>query len=183
VLLIIGALLLGILLAALDHTIVAMALPAIGGDLHGLSHPSWVVTAPSPAVAACGGVLASQMPSTCLPPSASMPTAMWADLFCTTWLSRDLDDDRVQEHPGVGGVQWPGLPGPHVLHHRLGDPRDGLGRQHGAVDLLQVVGDVPDAHAVRVQADDHVVQAAGDPPGPLGHQHRLEAARPVPRHR
>ncbi len=34
----------------------------------------------------------------------------------------------------------------------------------------------------RVQRDDHVVQAAGDPPGPLGHQHRLEAARPVPRH-
>ena len=42
---IIGALLLGLLLAALDQTIVATALPTIAGDLHGLSHISWVVTA------------------------------------------------------------------------------------------------------------------------------------------
>ena len=33
------------LLAALDQTIVATALPTIAGDLHGLSHLSWVVTA------------------------------------------------------------------------------------------------------------------------------------------
>ena len=44
-LVIIGALLLGLLLAALDQTIVATALPTIAGDLHGLSHISWVVTA------------------------------------------------------------------------------------------------------------------------------------------
>jgi EmrB/QacA subfamily drug resistance transporter len=42
---ILGALLLGMLLAALDQTIVATALPTIAGDLHGLSHLSWVVTA------------------------------------------------------------------------------------------------------------------------------------------
>src|SRR5690348_14111183 len=42
-LVIIGALLLGMLLAALDQTIVATALPTIAGDLHGLSHLSWVV--------------------------------------------------------------------------------------------------------------------------------------------
>src|SRR5215469_2356922 len=39
VLVIIGALLLGMLLAALDQTIVATALPTIAGDLHGLAHP------------------------------------------------------------------------------------------------------------------------------------------------
>ena len=33
------------LLAALDQTIVATALPTIAGDLHGLSHLSWVITA------------------------------------------------------------------------------------------------------------------------------------------
>jgi MFS family permease len=33
------------LLAALDQTIVATALPIITGDLHGLNHISWVVTA------------------------------------------------------------------------------------------------------------------------------------------
>lgn len=38
-------LLLGMLLAALDQTIVATALPTIAGDLHSLSHLSWVVTA------------------------------------------------------------------------------------------------------------------------------------------
>jgi EmrB/QacA subfamily drug resistance transporter len=44
ILVIIGALLLGMLLAALDQTIVATALPTIAGDLHGLSELSWVVT-------------------------------------------------------------------------------------------------------------------------------------------
>src|SRR2546426_3881954 len=35
----------GMLVAALDQTIVATALPTIVGDLGGLSHLSWVVTA------------------------------------------------------------------------------------------------------------------------------------------
>ena len=42
---ILGALLLGMLLAALDGTIVSTALPTIVGDLHGGSHLAWVVTA------------------------------------------------------------------------------------------------------------------------------------------
>ncbi|MFC7308533.1 MDR family MFS transporter [Streptomyces monticola] len=41
----IGALLLGMLIAALDQTIVATALPTIVSDLGGMSHLSWVVTA------------------------------------------------------------------------------------------------------------------------------------------
>ncbi|MDG9701862.1 MDR family MFS transporter [Streptomyces sp. DH37] len=45
VLLAIGALLLGMLLAALDQTIVATALPTIVSELGGLDHLSWVVTA------------------------------------------------------------------------------------------------------------------------------------------
>jgi EmrB/QacA subfamily drug resistance transporter len=40
-----GALMLVVLLAALDQTIVSTALPTIVGDLGGLSHLSWVVTA------------------------------------------------------------------------------------------------------------------------------------------
>src|SRR5579885_2106857 len=43
--LIFTALLLVVLLAALDQTIVSTALPTIVGDLGGLSHLSWVVTA------------------------------------------------------------------------------------------------------------------------------------------
>ncbi len=45
VLVIMTGLLLGMLLAALDQTIVATALPTIAGDLHSLSKLSWVVTA------------------------------------------------------------------------------------------------------------------------------------------
>jgi EmrB/QacA subfamily drug resistance transporter len=44
VLIILGALMLGMTLAALDQTIVSTALPTIAGDLHGLNHLSWVVT-------------------------------------------------------------------------------------------------------------------------------------------
>jgi EmrB/QacA subfamily drug resistance transporter len=42
--LIFGALMLVLLLASLDQTIVSTALPTIVGDLHGLQHISWVVT-------------------------------------------------------------------------------------------------------------------------------------------
>jgi EmrB/QacA subfamily drug resistance transporter len=42
---IIGALLLGMLLAALDQTIVSTALPTIVGDLGGASHIAWIITA------------------------------------------------------------------------------------------------------------------------------------------
>ena len=43
--LIFGALMLVMLLAALDQTIVSTALPTIVGDLGGIEHLSWVVTA------------------------------------------------------------------------------------------------------------------------------------------
>src|SRR5487761_1110962 len=45
ILIIIGALLLGMFLAALDQTIVSTALPTIVADLHGASHLSWIVVA------------------------------------------------------------------------------------------------------------------------------------------
>jgi EmrB/QacA subfamily drug resistance transporter len=45
ILTILSGLLLGMLLAALDQTIVSTALPRIVGDLHGLSHIAWVTTA------------------------------------------------------------------------------------------------------------------------------------------
>src|ERR1700678_1179606 len=44
ILVIYSALMLGMLLAALDQTIDATALPTIVGDLGGLNHLSWVVT-------------------------------------------------------------------------------------------------------------------------------------------
>ncbi len=44
ILVILGALMLGMFLATLDQTIVSTALPTIAGDLHGLNHLTWVVT-------------------------------------------------------------------------------------------------------------------------------------------
>jgi EmrB/QacA subfamily drug resistance transporter len=44
ILIVVGALMLTMLLAALDQTIVSTALPTIVGDLGGLNHLSWVVT-------------------------------------------------------------------------------------------------------------------------------------------
>jgi EmrB/QacA subfamily drug resistance transporter len=44
ILVILGALMMGMFLAALDQTIVSTALPTIAGDLHGLNHLAWVVT-------------------------------------------------------------------------------------------------------------------------------------------
>ena len=94
----------------------------------------------------------------------------------------DLDHDRVQEDDGVNRIERPALPGPDLLQHGIGDAGDGLVRELGAIHLLKVMQDVADAHPVRIKADDHVVQAAGNPPGPLGHQPRLEVPRPVPGH-
>src|SRR3954447_13763347 len=45
ILLVVSGLMLVMLLAALDQTIVSTALPTIVGDLGGLNHLSWVVTA------------------------------------------------------------------------------------------------------------------------------------------
>jgi EmrB/QacA subfamily drug resistance transporter len=45
ILTIMSGLLLGMLLAALDQTIVSTAMPSIVGDLHGLTHIAWVTTA------------------------------------------------------------------------------------------------------------------------------------------
>jgi EmrB/QacA subfamily drug resistance transporter len=45
ILVIIGALMLGMFLAALDQTVVATALPTIVADLHGASHLAWIVVA------------------------------------------------------------------------------------------------------------------------------------------
>jgi EmrB/QacA subfamily drug resistance transporter len=45
ILIVFSGLMLALLLAALDQTIVGTALPTIVGDLHGLNHLSWVVTA------------------------------------------------------------------------------------------------------------------------------------------
>lgn len=88
----IGALLLGLLLAALDQTIVSTALPTIASDLGGLDHLSWVVTAyllASTAATPLWGKLGDQYgrkgcsrrrssSSSSAPPSAASPRTWWS---------------------------------------------------------------------------------------------------------
>ena len=64
--LIFGALMLVLLLASLDQTIVSTALPTIVGDLGGVSKLSWVVTA---------YLLASTSPDRCTASSATCTAA------------------------------------------------------------------------------------------------------------
>jgi hypothetical protein len=65
--LIIGALMLGMLLAALDQAIVSTALPTIVGDLKGGSHIAWLNTpyllAPLPLLAQLEAARAAPRPS------------------------------------------------------------------------------------------------------------------------
>ena len=92
----------------------------------------------------------------------------------------DLDHQRVDEDDRIALVQRPGLPCLDLFEHRVGDHGDGVRRQFGAVDALQVMADVAHRHPAGVEADDDVGQPA-QTPFPLGHQGRGERARPVPR--
>lgn len=71
----IGALLLGLLIAALDQTIVSTALPTIVSELGGLSHLSWVVTAYMLAATAATPCGASSATSTDARSSSSTPSS------------------------------------------------------------------------------------------------------------
>lgn len=73
VLVAIGALLLGMLLAALDQTIVSTALPTIVSDLGGMEHLSWVVTAYMLASTAATPLWGSSATSTAAKSSSRQP--------------------------------------------------------------------------------------------------------------
>src|SRR5215217_6815244 len=94
----------------------------------------------------------TQMPSTCLIPSQSTPTAMWAALL-RTWLDSLTFTTRASKC---------------------------LVAQLGAQRALQMGLNIPDCHAARIQRNDHVGQPA-ESAGALGHQLRLKAAIAVPR--
>ena len=78
-------------------------------------------------------------------------------------------------------VQGPGLPGLHLLDHLVGDPADGLLGYRGAVDLLEVRGDLPGGQALGIQRQDDLIDP-GQPPLPLLDDLRLERPVPVPGH-
>ena len=94
----------------------------------------------------------------------------------------DLDHQSVQVDDRIHRLQRTGLPRLHLLQHRVGDIGDRLVGQLGAQGAFQMGLNIPNRHATRIQADDHVRQPT-DPALPLRHQPRLEAAQPVPRRR
>jgi MFS family permease len=87
VLVIIAALLLGMLLAALDQTIVSTALPTIAGDLHSLSRLAWVVTS---------YLLAS-----------TVSTPLWGNWATFTG---GRSSSRPRSSSSLSGRPWPGCP-------------------------------------------------------------------------
>jgi hypothetical protein len=78
--LIFSALMLGMLLAALDQTIVATALPTITGDLHGLNHIGWVVTAYLLAVRSPAPARPGRGPAPPHPPRSAAPGCVTAGI-------------------------------------------------------------------------------------------------------
>jgi hypothetical protein len=87
----------------------------------------------------------------------------------------DADHHRVEVDDRIHGVQRPGPPRLNVLEHDVGDPRDRVAPDLGAVQLGEVGADVADGHAARVEREDLVVQA-GQARLALGQDLRRKAA-------
>ena len=94
----------------------------------------------------------------------------------------DLHVNGVDEDHRVHGVQRPALPFRQALHHPVGNSRDRLLGDLGAVDLGQVRGDLPVGQPFRRQGNHHLIDP-GQPPLPFGDDFRVETGIPVPRHR
>jgi len=92
----------------------------------------------------------------------------------------DLHDKRVEVDDRVDRLQRPRLPGLDVVEDRVGDLRDQVRGDLGAVDLVQVALDLADGQPARVERDHLLVEA--DPTGlALGDDLRLERAVAVAR--
>ncbi len=94
----------------------------------------------------------------------------------------DFDPQRVEKDHRIHRIKRPVLPLPDFVEYRIGDPADEVGRDFGSIELGQMALDLPHRHAAGVEAQNLVVEAV-EPPLALGDQLRLEAARPVARHR
>src|SRR5579859_4301326 len=71
----------------------------------------------------------------------------------------DLDLDRIDEDHRVDLVEWPALPGDHLLDHPVGDPRDRVPRDLRAVHVGEVSGDLAGRQAFRGQRDHQLIDA------------------------
>jgi len=90
----------------------------------------------------------------------------------------DLQHQRVEEHDRVDVIKRTCLPGPHVVHDRVGHAADQVAPDLDPVDLLEVRLDIPRRDAAAVEGEDLVVEAL-EAPLPLPHDPRLERPLPV----
>ncbi len=91
----------------------------------------------------------------------------------------DLDPDGIEVDDRVELLQRPVLPLQDGVGHGVGDRRDRARRQLHADRRGQMMFDLADGHAARVEADDHVVQSVQTALA-LADQPRGERARPIP---
>ncbi len=92
----------------------------------------------------------------------------------------DLQHQRVEEDDRIDVIQWPCLPGPSVVHDRIGHPRDQIAADLDPVDLLQVSLDIPGRQAPRIEREDLVVEPL-EAPLTLADYLRLKRARAIAR--
>ena len=90
----------------------------------------------------------------------------------------DFDDDAVQIHDGVNGIQGSRLPLDDLLDNRIGDFRNQGCRYVGVVHFLERGDNLPGSHALCVQEQDFVIHR-GESALVLFDQLGLEAAGPV----
>ena len=92
----------------------------------------------------------------------------------------DLDHERVDQHHRIDRIERTGLPFLHVAEHLVRHGRHQITRDVGSVEIGEVLGDIAGGHALRIQRDHRLVEPR-DSALMLGHHHRRERARPVPR--
>src|SRR5215207_4376848 len=88
-------------------------------------------SASTPAQNLAPSEVCTQIPSTCLIPSQSTPTARWGGLVADLMVVTDLHHQRVQVQDRIDRLQRPGLPGFDLLGDRVGDVGDRLVAQLG----------------------------------------------------
>jgi hypothetical protein len=96
-------------------------------------------------------------------------------------LVADLHPQGVEEDERTDRVERALLPDRHLVEHGVRHRADQVRRHVDAVQIVQVSGDLPGAHAARVHRHDPVIEA-GETPLVFRDQLRVEARLTVARH-
>lgn len=95
-------------------------------------------------------------------------------------LVADFASDGIKENQQIDPIQWPPLPGRHLIDNGIGDRADQAAEACHAVDLAQMLGDLRVAHALSGDRDNLVIETR-KPTLVLGYELWIETAGPVAR--